>query len=378
MRRIVFSLKSMCGLLAGSCGCSGGMVPSRARRIAEHLVAARAGLRAGSAAPDPDRRCDRRRRTRPPFRRRSVRRPAARSRDNSGASPAPASRKSVTAERCSIRVKPLRSMRQARLRPGVVNVDAMRIVVMGRRFPLIFVDRGRAVSRIDVGERAFDEGHRRSGFGHVPLPISFPPRHDNNSRGDIVDHAGEMPMSLHPGAAAWLDLMKNLPPTHTLPVDVVRAAGAARLKLLPPPPAVAHVVNRDVPGPRGADPDPPLHAVRYRPVSDHRLISTAAALSSARSTAATRRAAISVSTQQPNRVGRLSACAGASLPRAHPTIAMPRRMWVAQHAGEIGGDGRRIAVAGRQRRRQSRRRRRAARARRGRAARFAASFSTAR
>ena len=56
-------------------------------------------------------------------------------------------------------------------------------------------------------------------------------------------------MSLHPGIVAWLGLLKDLPPTHTLPVADVRAAGAARLALMPPPPAVGHVADRELPGP---------------------------------------------------------------------------------------------------------------------------------
>jgi acetyl esterase len=61
-------------------------------------------------------------------------------------------------------------------------------------------------------------------------------------------------MSLHPAIVAWLELLKALPPANALPVEIVRAAGAERLKLLPPPPAVGAVVNRALPGPAGAIP----------------------------------------------------------------------------------------------------------------------------
>jgi acetyl esterase/lipase len=61
-------------------------------------------------------------------------------------------------------------------------------------------------------------------------------------------------MPVHPAIAAWLELVATLPPTHTLPVDVVRANMAARRALLPPPPAVGAVVDRALPGPRGEIP----------------------------------------------------------------------------------------------------------------------------
>jgi acetyl esterase len=61
-------------------------------------------------------------------------------------------------------------------------------------------------------------------------------------------------MSLHPAIVAWLEPLKALPPMHTLPVETVRANGAERLKLLPPPPAVGGIVNRSLPGPGGPIP----------------------------------------------------------------------------------------------------------------------------
>ena len=61
-------------------------------------------------------------------------------------------------------------------------------------------------------------------------------------------------MSLHPAITAWLEPLKALPATHTLPVDFVRQGLAARQALMPPPPAVGAVVNRSVTGPAGEIP----------------------------------------------------------------------------------------------------------------------------
>jgi len=61
-------------------------------------------------------------------------------------------------------------------------------------------------------------------------------------------------MSLHPGVAAWLAVLKDLPATHTLPVDVVRANMVAVRAMMPPPPAVGHVADRAIPGPGGPIP----------------------------------------------------------------------------------------------------------------------------
>ncbi|MGH7073253.1 MAG: alpha/beta hydrolase [Stellaceae bacterium] len=61
-------------------------------------------------------------------------------------------------------------------------------------------------------------------------------------------------MALHPAAAAFLELVKTLPPIQTLPVDLVRANMAAQRVLLPPPPAIGAVVDRTIPGPAGEIP----------------------------------------------------------------------------------------------------------------------------
>jgi acetyl esterase len=61
-------------------------------------------------------------------------------------------------------------------------------------------------------------------------------------------------MSLHPTIAGWLEMMKNLPQIHTLPVAEARAGMAAARALAPPPPAVGHVAERGVPGPAGEIP----------------------------------------------------------------------------------------------------------------------------
>jgi acetyl esterase len=152
-------------------------------------------------------------------------------------------------------------------------------------------------------------------------------------------------MSLHPGAAAWLDLMKNLPPTHTLPVDVVRANGAARLKLLPPPPAVAHVANREVPGPRG-----PIPIRLYTPfgigpfpitIFFHGGGFVVGSLDG--SDAACRHLCLNGDSLIVSVDYRLAP--EHRFPAA-PDDCFAATQWIAQHAGEIGGDCRRIAVAG--------------------------------
>lgn len=152
-------------------------------------------------------------------------------------------------------------------------------------------------------------------------------------------------MSLHPGAAAWLDLMKNLPPTHTLPVDVVRANGAARLKLLPPPPAVAHVANREVPGPRG-----PIPIRLYTPfgigpfpitIFFHGGGFVVGSLNG--SDAACRHLCLNSDSLIVSVDYRLAP--EHRFPAA-PDDCFAATQWIAQHAGEIGGDRRRIAVAG--------------------------------
>jgi len=58
-------------------------------------------------------------------------------------------------------------------------------------------------------------------------------------------------MSLNPAIVRWLAPLKEMPPTHTLPVEVVREGFKVRLAMMPPPPAVGAVVNRTVPGPGG-------------------------------------------------------------------------------------------------------------------------------
>jgi acetyl esterase len=61
-------------------------------------------------------------------------------------------------------------------------------------------------------------------------------------------------MSLNPTIVRWLEPLKALPPLHTLPVDVARTGSAAARALLPPPPAVGVIVNRTIPGPAGPIP----------------------------------------------------------------------------------------------------------------------------
>jgi acetyl esterase len=153
-------------------------------------------------------------------------------------------------------------------------------------------------------------------------------------------------MSLHPGVAAWLDLTKDLPPVHTLPVAEVRAAGAARLKLLPPPPAVGHVAERAIAGPDGGS--IPLRL--YTPFGTGPFPITMffhgggfVIGSLDGSDAACRYLCLNS--------GSLVVSVDYRLAPEHRFPAAPddcyaATLWVAQHAGEIGGDRRRIAVAG--------------------------------
>lgn len=152
-------------------------------------------------------------------------------------------------------------------------------------------------------------------------------------------------MSLHPGIVAWLDLLKDLPPTHTLPVADVRAAGAARLALLPPPPAVGRVADRELPGPRQ-----PIRVRVYTPfgigpfpltiyfhgggfvlgnLDSHDGVCRHLCLNS----------------------GSVVMAVDYRLAPEHPFPAAPddcyaATLWAGQHAGEIGGDGKRFAVVG--------------------------------
>jgi acetyl esterase len=152
-------------------------------------------------------------------------------------------------------------------------------------------------------------------------------------------------MALHPGVVGWLDVMKNLPQTHTLPVDVVRAAGAERLKLLPPPPAVGHVANRTLPGPRG---DIPVRLYTPFGIGPFPLLvyfhGGGFVLGSLDGSDALCRHLCLNS-------GAMVMSVDYRLAPEHPFPGAPddcyaATVWAGQHAGEIGADGKRFAVAG--------------------------------
>jgi acetyl esterase len=58
-------------------------------------------------------------------------------------------------------------------------------------------------------------------------------------------------MPVHPAITAWLEALKQFPPIHTLPVEIVRQSMARQLALPPPPPAVGSVVDRAIPSGAG-------------------------------------------------------------------------------------------------------------------------------
>jgi acetyl esterase len=152
-------------------------------------------------------------------------------------------------------------------------------------------------------------------------------------------------MSLHPGVTAWLAILKDLPPTHTLPVDVVRAGMIAARALMPPPPAVGHVANREIPGPGG-----PIPVRLYTPfgigpfpltVYFHGGGFVLGNLDS--HDAACRHLCLNS--------GSIVMAVDYRLAPEHPFPAAPddcyaATLWAGAHAAEIGADGKRIAVSG--------------------------------
>ncbi|HEY7990853.1 MAG TPA: alpha/beta hydrolase [Stellaceae bacterium] len=151
-------------------------------------------------------------------------------------------------------------------------------------------------------------------------------------------------MSLHPAVAAWLEPLKKLPPTHTLPVEVVRANMIAARAMMPPP-AVGHVADRKLPGPRG---DIPVRL--YTPfgigpfpltIYFHGGGFVLGNLDSHDS--ACRHLCLNSNS--------IVMAVDYRLAPEHPFPAAPddcyaATVWVGQHAGEIGADGRRFAVSG--------------------------------
>lgn len=152
-------------------------------------------------------------------------------------------------------------------------------------------------------------------------------------------------MSLHPGVAAWLEPLKKLPATHTLPVEVVRANMIAVRALMPPPPAVGHVADRKVPGPRG---DIPVRL--YTPFGIGPFPLTiyfhggGFVLGNLDShDAACRHLCLNSNS--------IVMAVDYRLAPEHPFPAAPddcyaATLWAGQHAAEIGADGKRFAVSG--------------------------------
>jgi len=152
-------------------------------------------------------------------------------------------------------------------------------------------------------------------------------------------------MTLNPTIAGWLDLMKGLPALNTLPVPEARASLAAAAALAPPPPAVGHAADREVPGPHA-----PVRVRLYTPfgigpfplvVYFHGGGFVIGDLES--HDAACRHLCLAASS--------VVLAVDYRLAPEHPfpapiedCLAVTR--WAAEHAGEIGADPRRIAVAG--------------------------------
>ncbi len=152
-------------------------------------------------------------------------------------------------------------------------------------------------------------------------------------------------MTLNPTIAAWLDLIKDLPPLESLPLAEARASIAAAAALAPPPPAVGHVANRELPGV-----DQPIRVRLYTPfgigpfpltIFFHGGGFVIGDLES--HDAACRHLCLAANS--------IVLAVDYRLAPEHPfpaaiddCLAVTR--WAAEHAGEIGADARRIAVAG--------------------------------
>jgi acetyl esterase/lipase len=152
-------------------------------------------------------------------------------------------------------------------------------------------------------------------------------------------------MSLHPAIVPFLEFVKTLPPTHTLPVDVVRANIAAQRALLPPPPAVGVVVNREIPGPAGFIPvrlyTPfgigPFPLIVYFHgggfvLGDLEMVDPGCRQLCLASGAVVMSVDYRLAPEH-------------KFPAA-PDDCLAATRWAAEHAGEIGVDARRIALAG--------------------------------
>ena len=152
-------------------------------------------------------------------------------------------------------------------------------------------------------------------------------------------------MTLNPTIAAWLDLMKDLPRLESLPVADARASLAAAAVLAPPPPAVGHVTNRTLSTPAG-----PVPVRLYTPFG----------IGAFPLTLFFHGGGFVVGDLESHDAACRHLCLAANsivlavdyrLAPEHPfpaaiddCLAVTR--WATEHAGEIGADARRVAVAG--------------------------------
>jgi acetyl esterase len=152
-------------------------------------------------------------------------------------------------------------------------------------------------------------------------------------------------MALNPTIAAWLELVKTLPPIHTLPVGVVRNGLAAQRALRPPPPAVGGVLDRAIPGPAG---DIPVRL--YTPfgigpfaltvyfhgggfvLGDLEMVDAACRHLSLASNSIVLSVDYRLAPEH-------------KFPAA-PEDCLAATRWAGEHAAEIGADGKRMALAG--------------------------------
>lgn len=155
---------------------------------------------------------------------------------------------------------------------------------------------------------------------------------------------GKEDMPLHPMIRAMLDKAAGLPPMHTVPVETIRAGDMARYAAVPRP-EVAHVEDRHIDGPRGS-----LMVRIYRPdMSDARPVIVFFHGSGF--------VICSVDThdgfcrQMCLKTGMIVVSVDYALAPenkfpAGPDDALAATLWVAQNAGQFGGDPGRIALAG--------------------------------
>lgn len=152
-------------------------------------------------------------------------------------------------------------------------------------------------------------------------------------------------MALNPVIAGWLEFMKTLPAIDTMPVAEARASLDAARALQPPPPPVGHVANRDVPTPDG-----PVPVRIYTPfgIGPFPLVvhfhGGGFVVGDLESHDAACRHLCLASNAIVMAVHYRLAPEHKAPAAVADCLAVTR--WAAAHAGEIGADPRRIAVAG--------------------------------